>query len=87
MKLAIAQMVLGVLILAEIVTANIVPGLWGFGWFWIFTLTLPPLGLTVLGCGIAQYLKAEEAKIKHGITDRTISSNIGRLRDILYHHL
>ncbi|GAH72494.1 unnamed protein product, partial [marine sediment metagenome] len=35
MKLAIAQMVLGVLILAEIVTANIVPGLWGFGWFWI----------------------------------------------------
>jgi len=58
MKLAIAQMVFGVLILAEIVTANIVPGLWGFGWFWIFCLTLPPLGLAVLGCGIAQYLKA-----------------------------
>ena len=57
MKLAIAQMVFGVVILAEIITANIVPGLWGFGWFWIFTLTLPPLGLAVLGCGIAQYLK------------------------------
>ena len=58
MKLAIAQMVFGVLILAEIVTANFVPGLWGFGWFWIYALTLPPLGLAVLGCGIAQYLKA-----------------------------
>jgi len=65
MKLAIAQMVFGVLILAEIVTANIVPGLWGFGWFWIFCLTLPPLGLAVLGCSIAQYLKAREARISY----------------------
>jgi len=68
MKLAIAQMVLGGLILAEIVTANIVPGLWGFGWFWIFCLTLPPLGLAVLGCGIAQYLKARGVSIKHETT-------------------
>jgi len=68
MKLAIAQIVLGGLILAEIVTANIVPGLWGFGWFWIFCLTLPPLGLAVLGCGIAQYLKAREARIRHEAT-------------------
>ncbi len=58
MKLAIAQMVLGGLILVEIATANIVPGLWGFGWFWIFCLTLPPLGLAVLGCGIAQFVNA-----------------------------
>ena len=68
MKLAIAQMVLGVVILAEIVTVNIVPGLWGFGWFWIFFLTLPPLGLAVLGCGIAQYLKAREVRSKYEAT-------------------
>ena len=58
MKLAITQMVFGVFILAETATANIVPGLWGFGWFWIFCLTLPPLGLAVLVCGVAQFLKA-----------------------------
>jgi hypothetical protein len=62
MKLAIAQMVFGVLILAEIVTANFVPGLWGFGWFWIFTLSLPWLGLAVFGCGIAQFLKVKGLK-------------------------
>ena len=54
--------------MAEIVTANIVPGLWGFSWFWIFCLTLPPLGLAVLGCGVAQFLKAREARIRHDAT-------------------
>jgi hypothetical protein len=58
MKLAIAQIVLGVLILAEIATANAIPGLGGFGWFWIFALTLPVIGLAVVGCGVALYLKA-----------------------------
>ena len=58
MKLAIAQMVFGVFILGEIITANFIPGFGGFGWFWIFTLSLPLLGLAVLGCGIAQFLKA-----------------------------
>jgi hypothetical protein len=62
MKLAIAQMVFGVFILGEIITANFVPGLWGFGWFWILTVSLPVLGLAVLGCGIAQFRKAQGLK-------------------------
>jgi len=53
MKLAIAQMVLGVLIV-------------GLLWIpWLFGL--PPcwvLGVSVLGCAIAQFLKAREARIK-----------------------
>ena len=68
MKLAIAQMVFGVIVLGEIITANFIPGLWGIGWFWIFTLTLPWLALAVIGCGIAQYLKARGARIKHDAT-------------------
>ena len=54
MKLAIAQMVFGVIIVGS---------LW-LPWF----AGLPPcwvLGLAVLGCGIAQYLKAREVRIKH----------------------
>ena len=55
MKLAIAQMALGVLIV----------GLLWIPWFF----GLPPcwvLGLAVLGCGIAQYLKAREVRRKSG---------------------
>ena len=60
MKLAIAQMVLGALILCPYVLGGIAylgrfmlpsPGIFG-------KIAFPLLGLAVLGCGIAQYLKA-----------------------------
>jgi len=57
MKLAIAQMVLGMIIVAAFMTLVAVEYRW-FG-FWIphyFIFLI--LGLGVLGCGIAQYLKA-----------------------------
>jgi len=72
MKLAIAQMVFGVLILTDYFYRLYVgrfAGVWTrtifgdgeclFGFL---------LGLAVLGCGIAQYLKAREARIRHEAT-------------------
>ena len=64
MKLAIAQMVFGVL-----VVLILHPYLWGYllgGVSWIAVSYLdfiisPLLGLAVLGCGIAQYLKVRRA--------------------------
>ena len=69
MKLAIAQMVLGALIVGNWLTL-------GIPWSWIGRLDWPEiawkvlrvpwftifivLGLAVLGCGIAQYLKARK---------------------------
>ena len=50
MKLAIAQMVLGVLILVVVLTCPA----------FLFVVAVP--GLAVLGCGIAQLLKAEGLK-------------------------
>jgi len=63
MKLAIAQMVLGVLMVAAFVTLVAVGLRWfsiGISPYFIF----PILGLAVLGCGIAQYLKARKVRIK-----------------------
>ena len=53
MKLAIAQMVLGGLLVVDCLC---------FGVFVspVFVFIVPALGLAVLGCGIAQYLKARE---------------------------
>lgn len=48
MKLAIAQIVFGVLIVGCFAI------LFAAGWLYVFLV----LGLTVLGCGIAQFLKA-----------------------------
>jgi len=63
MKLAIAQMVLGVLI-ALILLCGYLPfweGTPSLEWARVanyLVLFLPFLGVAVLGCGIAQYLKA-----------------------------
>jgi len=51
MRLAIAQMVLGVLIVGISVLVAVVAAAFGFVIFLV-------LGLAVLGCGIAQYLEA-----------------------------
>ncbi|MBA7683490.1 hypothetical protein ES703_91859 [subsurface metagenome] len=56
MKLAIAQMVLGGLILAVVLTCPA----------FLFVVAVP--GLAVLGCGIAQYLKARKVRIRHEAT-------------------
>ena len=72
MKLAIAQMVFGILIVANYffilsaldVSVLIIYRKWGV---WPFPLQLV-LGLAVLGCGIAQFLKAREVKIKYEAT-------------------
>jgi len=77
MKLAIAQMVLGALIVANWLSLGLpwpMPGFWSmiklwpnnFLWiiwepFWIISLVL---GLVVLGCGSAQFLKARKARSK-----------------------
>ena len=55
MKLAIAQMVLGAAISIMGVNVFLLP----LGLYFHF------LGLAVLGCAIAQYLKARGARIKH----------------------
>lgn len=51
MKLAIAQMVLGGLILVDCLSFRLLVSP-------VFLFVVPALGLAVLGCGIAQYLKA-----------------------------
>ena len=61
MKLAIAQMVFGVLIVV-ILNPYLLP-VFGVSSVWGFAIPspafiIPLLGLAVLGCGIAQYLKA-----------------------------
>jgi len=75
MKLAIAQMVLGVLIALNLFLGYL--PFFGEGdmptreWARVanyLVLILPFLGLAVLGCGIAQYLKAREARIKYEAT-------------------
>jgi len=55
MKLAIAQIVLGVLVCCS-------PWILLLIAHWLVWIVL---GLAVLGCGIAQYLKAREARIKY----------------------
>lgn len=50
MRLAIVQIVLGALILVEVVLA-----------FPVSVFVIPVLGLAVLSCGIAQYLKSRRA--------------------------
>jgi len=74
MKLAIAQMVLGVLI-ALILLLGYLPffggGMPSLEWARVINyviLILPFLGLAVLGCGVAQFLKARKVRIKHAAT-------------------
>jgi len=71
MKLAIAQMVLGILIVANyflMMEALDVLALSLYRWGWpSFPLQIV-LGLAVLGCGIAQYRKARGARIKYKAT-------------------
>jgi len=58
MKLAIAQMVLGVLVCCS-------PWILLLIAHWLVWVVL---GLAVLVCGIAQFLKARKARIKHAAT-------------------
>jgi len=55
MKLAIAQMALGVIILAVVLTCPA----------FLFVVAVP--GLAVLGCGIAQYLKSKKSLSEKGL--------------------
>ena len=79
MKLAIAQMVLGVIIVSDFACLLLL----GEGWLlrvihgvgWLLGVMTPyavvvyiVLGLAVLGCGVAQFLKAREARIRHEAT-------------------
>ena len=57
-KLATAEIVFGALILVDCLCFVLLASP-------VFLFVIPVLGLAVLGCGIAQYLKAEKAKIKH----------------------
>ena len=70
MKLAIAQMVLGALIVADFLSFGLLsliaaggfpPGWWKVFYFHNF-LGFFLLGLAVLGCGIAQFLKTRGLK-------------------------
>ncbi len=56
MKLAIAQMVLGGLILVIVLTCPA----------YLVVVAVP--GLAVLGCGVAQFLKARKVRIKYEAT-------------------
>ena len=78
MKLAIAQMVLGGLIVTDFAYMTFHTNKFG-GQFWLIFKLMTPylmpyyfaflvLGFLVLGCGVAQYLKAREARIKHDAT-------------------
>ncbi|MBA7657155.1 hypothetical protein ES703_65086 [subsurface metagenome] len=58
MKLAIAQMVLGLIISIMGVKVFLFP----------LGLSFLILGLAVLGCGVAQFLKARKASIKYEAT-------------------
>ena len=66
MKLAIAQMVLGILIVVDFLSFGLLSGMaagsFPPGWWRVFYfhnfLGFFVLGLAVLGCGIAQFLKA-----------------------------
>ncbi len=63
MKLAIAQMVLGLIISwGQVFTVGVEVFLFPIG------LSFFILGLAVLGCGVAQFLKAREVRIKHEAT-------------------
>ena len=70
MKLAIMQIVLGALIVADFLSFGLLSGLeaGGFppGWWKVFYfynfLGFFLLGLAVLGCGVAQFLKAKGLK-------------------------
>ncbi|MBA7678671.1 hypothetical protein ES703_86949 [subsurface metagenome] len=71
MKLAVAQMVWGALIVGTYSYMGFTVG-WGylignlitFKWVPICLVVFFALGLLVLGCGVAQYLKARKARIK-----------------------
>jgi len=61
MKLAIAQMVFGVIILFDFFYGTFADGFFRFipqRWDIVICLSFPASALGVLGCGIAQYLKA-----------------------------
>jgi len=55
MRLAIAQMVLGALILVDCLCFRLLASP-------VFLFVVPVLGLAVLGCGVAQFLKAKGLK-------------------------
>ena len=61
MKLAITQMVLGVIILVDCLCFALLASI-------VFLFVIPVLGLAVLGCGIAQFLKARKVSIKYEAT-------------------
>ena len=57
MKLAIAQMVLGAIFVSDFAMLKLVGVGWIILYFHYYQIYIG-LGLLVLGCGIAQYLKA-----------------------------
>ena len=67
MKLAIAQMVLGALIAFEF-THLVLRGIPWFLWYLHYYQFYIVIGLLVLGCGVAQFLKARKVSIKHEAT-------------------
>lgn len=66
MKLAITQMVLGAILLFDFFYGTFADGFFRFipqRWDIVICLSFPASALGVLGCGIAEYLKAREARI------------------------
>ena len=60
MKLAMAQMVLGAIIVADCCFILLASP--------TFIFVNPVLGLSVLGCGVAQFLKSRKVRIKYAAT-------------------
>ena len=79
MKLAIAQMVLGVIIVSDFACLLLLGEGWllrvihGVGWLlgvmtYYAIVVYIVLGLLVFGCGVAQFLKARKVRIRHEAT-------------------
>ena len=70
MKLAIAQMVLGILIVVDFLSFGLLSGIeaggfplgWWKGFYFHNFLGFFVLGLAVLGCGVVQFLKAKGSR-------------------------
>ena len=67
MKLAIAQMVFGVIIVSDFACLLLL-GVGWIIWYFHYYQVYIVLGSLVLGCGIAQFAKARVARIKYEAT-------------------
>jgi len=66
-KLAIAQMVLGVIIVSDFACLLLL-GVGWIIWYLHYYQVYIVLGSLVFGCGVAQFLKARKVRIKHEAT-------------------